>query len=122
MRERTSVVMELISSPKNVTALVQELSEYGWYCESHLAVVTKLDVLAVLKQFECKVLSADEVTAWANSIGGRTDIGFEFGADGVVEESLYWLANPGVNWPIDARLCQRVFALYERRKAKRKAT
>ena len=121
MRDRTSLVLELINKPKTVTAITQELAAYGWYCESCLAVVTKLDILAVLKQFENKELSAAEVKAWANSLGGRTDIGFEFGADGVVEESLYLLANPENNWPIDADLCQRIVALYERRKVKRYA-
>lgn len=119
MRDRTSLVLELIGNPKTVSAITQELAIYGWYCENCLAVVTKLDVLAVLKQFEQGMLSAVEIEAWANSLGGRPDIGFEFGADGVVEESLYWLANPEINWPIDASLCHRIVALYERRRTKR---
>ena|SRR5665647_2731290 len=121
MRDRTSLVLELISNPKTVAAIAEELAAYGWYCESHLAVVSKLHILAVLKRFESGGLSAAEVKAWANSLGGRTDIGFEFGADGVVEESLYWLAKPEIHGPIDADLCQRIVTLYERRKAKRYA-
>jgi len=119
MRDRTSLVLELIKNPNTVTAITEELAAYGWYCESHLAEVTKLDVLAVLRQFENGALSANEVKAWANSLGGRTDIGFEFGDDGVVEETLYWLANPEIVSPINAELCQRIVALYERRTGKR---
>lgn len=122
MRDRTSLVLELISNPKTVGAVIDELAGYGWYCEKHLAMVTKLDVLAVLKQLETGTLSAAEVRVWANSVGGRTDVGFEFGADGVVEESLYWLAKPEIHGPIDADLCQRIVALYERRKVKRHAS
>ena len=119
MRDRTALVLELISKPKNSAALISELAEYGWYCDSHLAIVSKQDVLSILKQFESDQLTAEEVSHWSNSIGGRTDIGYEFGADGVVEESLYWLANPAQNWPIDSNLCQRIVALYERRKVRR---
>lgn len=122
MRDRASLVLELIRNPKTAPALTQELAAYGWYCEEDLAVVTKLDVLAVLKQFEKGLLSADEVRVWANSLGGRTDVSFEFGADGVVEESLYWLANPDTNWPIDAYLCHRIVAFYERRGTKRNSS
>jgi hypothetical protein len=122
MRDRTSLVLELIHQPKMAPELTQELSAYGWYCEEDLAVVTKLDVLDVLKQFEKGLLSAEEVKVWANSLGGRTDLSYEFGADGVVEESLYWLANPELNWPIDAYLCHRIVALYERRSSKRNAS
>lgn len=119
MRDRTSLVIELIKTPKTVTAITQELAAHGWYCEKHLALVTKLDVLAVMKQFESGVLSAEEIKVWANSVGGRTDVGFEFGADGVVEESLFWLAKPEIHGAINAELCQRIIALYERRKVKR---
>lgn len=119
MRDRTALVLELISNPKIAEATTHELAEYGWYCEKHLALISKLDVLAVLKRFEAGILNAEEVKAWANSVGGRTDIGFEFGADGVVEESLYWLAKPELHGPIDVNLCQRIVALYERRGAKR---
>jgi hypothetical protein len=119
MRDRTVLVLELISKPKMVDVISQELAEYSWHSESHLAVVTKLHVLDVLKQFENALLSAPEVRAWANSICGRADIGFEFGADGVVEETLCWLAHPEVKGPIDSALCLHIVALYERRGAKR---
>lgn len=121
MRDRTSLVLELISNPKTVATIIHELAVYGWYCENPLAMVTKRDVLAVLKQFESGILSVAEVRAWANAVGGRTDVGYEFGTDGVVEESLYWLAKPEINWPIDAALCERIVVLYERRKVKRHA-
>ena len=119
MRDRKVLVQELINNPKTINTVLQELSEYGWYCEKPLAVLTKFDVLAVLKRFECAAFSAAEVEAWANSVGGRTDIELEFGADGVVEESLYWLAHPEINWLVNTALCERIVALYERRMAKR---
>ena len=119
MRDRATLVLELIGNPKNVNSVLSELTEYGWYCEEHLAQVSKTNVLAVLKQFEAGTLTGEEVTAWANSVGGRTDIGFEFGADGAVEESLFWLAHPDISGPVAVALCRKIVALYERRSAKR---
>lgn len=119
MRDRTALVLELINQPKAVEALLQELADHGWYCEKHLAIISKQDVLAVLKQFENGLLSAQEICVWANAVGGRTDLGFEFGADGVVEESLYWLAHPETSGSLDADLCKRIVGHYERRKTKR---
>jgi len=119
MRDRSVLVLELIRNPQLVTDISEELAEYSWYCEEHLAIVSKQDVLDVLKKLENGVLTAVEVVRWANSVGGRTDIGFEFGADGVVEESLYWLANPEINGKIDGDMCHRIVALYERRGTKR---
>jgi hypothetical protein len=119
MRDRTLLVLELISNPKSAAATSDELAAHGHYCEKQLAIVTKRDVLAVLRQFEGAALSAAEVHAWANSLCGRADIGFEFGADGVVEETLCWLAHLEVMGPINSALCQHIIALYERRGSKR---
>ncbi len=119
MRDRTTLVLELIKNPKTVSAVLQELAEHGWYCEEYLAIISKQDVLDVLKQFLKADITVAEITSWANAIGGRTDIGFEFGADGVVEESLYRLAHPESNGPINKGLCERIVALYERRTVKR---
>lgn len=119
MRERAELVLELIRNPKAVQPVLQELAEYGWYCEKPLATLCKSDVLAVLKQFQHNMLGMADVLNWANSIGGRTDIAYEFGPDGVVEESLYWLAHPEVCGPVDMELCKRIVKLYERRKVKR---
>lgn len=119
MRDRTILVMELISNPKTVEPVLQELTEHGWYCEEYLAMISKQDVLDILKQFQSAVFTAAEVCNWANAIGGRTDIGYEFGPDGVVEESLYWLAHPETHGPINKTLYERIVALYERRKVKR---
>ncbi len=119
MRDRTSLVLELIKNPKTVKTVLKELAEHGWYCEEHLAVITKRDVLDVLKQYLGAAYTVAEITSWANAIGGRTDVGFEFGADGVVEESLYWLAHPELNGVVNKGLCERIVALYERRTVKR---
>jgi len=119
MRDRTLLVVELISNPKTVAAINGELAAYDRHCDQHLAEITKRDVLAVIKQFKNAALSPLEVETWANSICGRMDIAYEFGPDGVVEETLCWLAHPEVKGPIDAALCQKIVALYERRKVKR---
>lgn len=119
MRDRTSLVVELIKNPKTVNAVLPELNEHGWFCEEHLACVTKQDVLDVLKQFLNASYTVSEIINWANAIGGRTDIGYEFGPDGVVEESLYWLAHPESHGPINKGFYERIVALYERRSVRR---
>lgn len=119
MRDRTSLLLELIKNPQTVDLVLAELSEHGWFCEEHLAIVTKQDVLDIFKQFLNDNFTVAEITNWANAIGGRPDVGFEFGPDGVVEESLYWLAHPEINLPLDRVLYEKIVSLYERRKARR---
>ncbi len=72
MRDRTTLVLELIKNSKTISAVLQELAEHGWYCEGHLAIISKQDVLDVLKQFLNADITVAEITSWANAIGGRT--------------------------------------------------
>lgn len=119
MRDRTILVLELIRNPKTAMEIVQELAAHGHACEKHLAEVGKVDVLAVLKQFEHGVLSASEVETWASCLLDRMDVAFEFGEEGVVDEAVFWLANPALHWPIDTEIHQRIVTLFERRRVKR---
>jgi hypothetical protein len=119
MRDRKAMLLELIQNPKQAGQITLELAGYGWECEKHLAEVAKVHVLAVLKQFDQGMLSAAEVEAWALSLEGRKDVSFEFGAEGVVEEAIFCLANPSIYWPIDEGTHLRIVSLFERRKARR---
>jgi hypothetical protein len=119
MRDRTFLVLELIRNPKTATDIVQELACHGHECEQHLAEVSKLDVLATLKQFDHGRLSALEVETWARCLLDRLDVAFEFGEEGVVDEAVFWLANPALHWPIDKEIHHRIATLFERRSAKR---
>lgn len=121
MRDRNFLVSELIRNPKSATEIVHELAAHGYECEKHLAEVCKADVLAVLKQFEHGSLSAAEVENWAKCLLDRMDVAFEFGEEGVVDEAVFWLANPALHWPIDGEMHQRIVTLFERRVVKRDA-
>lgn len=119
MRDRTFLLLELIRNPKKAMCIVQELAVHGHECEQHLAEVSKTDVLAVLKQFDQGGLSAAEVENWARCLLNRLDVAFEFGEEGVVDEAVFWLANPALHWPIDEEIHQRVVTLFERRRVRR---
>ena len=119
MRDRTLLVTELIHNPEKTIEIVQELLAHGHACEKHLAEVCKVDVLTAIKRFDRGSLTATQVETWANCLQGRMDVGFEFGEEGVVNEAVFWLANPALHWPIDGEMHQRIVILFERRKVRR---
>lgn len=108
MTSRTDLVSELVKNPKISGQALQALKAYGWDSDEPLVTVQKRDVLAVLAEFRAGRLSAEEVQSWANRIEGRDDIEYEHGLEGVVNEAVFWLANPFINYPIDAVLCNRI--------------
>lgn len=119
MRDRTFLVLELIHNPLPDPGIIQELAEFGWDCDAHLAIISRADFLAVLRQFENGTLSASNLERWATRLVGRKDVSFEFGEEGVVEEALFWLANKDIYGSVDSHLCRRIEAMFERRSSNR---
>ena len=119
MRDRAFLVSELIANPLPDPLVIEELACYSHTCERPLSQVTKSHVFAVLNSMEKGSLNASDVSAWASRLEGREDLAFEFGEEGVVREVIFWLANPDINWPVDACLRRRIEALFERRKTPR---
>jgi hypothetical protein len=112
MRTRAELVAELVRNPLPAQDVLEGLRGYGWDSDVELVLVSKVDVFRILALFRYGDLDALYVQAWANRIEGREDVGYEGGAEGVVKEAIFWLANPCLNWPIDAALCARIERLF----------
>jgi len=108
MSSRTDLVSELVRNPKISEQAIQALKAFGWDCDETLVTVKKKDVLSVLADFSAGRLTEDEVQSWASRIESRDDVDYEHGPEGVVNEAVFWLANPGINYPINAALCDRI--------------
>ena len=115
MRNRTSLLLELIHNPVPVSDIIQELNEYPVTCGEKLATISRDDFLAILKLFEDGNLKASQLEEWATRIEARRDIGFEFGEQGVVEEALFCLAHRDIYGSIDSEHCRRIKSMFERR-------
>lgn len=119
MRDRTVLVLELIRNPRPDVLVIQELETYGLESDAPLAMVSRGDFIAVLRQFEGGALSAPELKAWANRLLGRRDIEFEFGQEGAVVEALFWLAYEDMEEWVDKQLCKHIESMLERRRRPR---
>ena len=115
MRNRTSLLLELIHNPLPDPDIIQELAEYPMSCDHQLATVSSSDLLTILRQFNDGQLNASQLEEWAARIEARRDIGFEFGAEGVVEEALFRLAHRNIYGSMDSEQCRHIQFMFERR-------
>ena len=113
MRSRTELVKAIIADPTPSADILSELRAYGWDCDAELVQLTQADILNVLESFLSGEISAGEVRGWASRLERRDDVGCEGGGDGVVNEALFWLANPEINYPIDNALHQRIQNMFK---------
>jgi hypothetical protein len=112
MRSRVSLLAEIVGNPLPNSVTLSILKEYGWDCDSELVIVLMADVLAILSAFRAGKINSEQVCDWANRLEGRDDIGYQFGSRGVVNDAIFWLANPHINYLIDDNLCKRIETLF----------
>jgi hypothetical protein len=114
MKSRVSLLAEIVGNPLPNSATLRTLKEYGWDCDSELVIVSMTDVLAILSIFRAGKINSEQVYDWANRLEGRDDIGYQFGFKGVVNDAIFWLANPHINDPIDEKLCKRIETIFSK--------
>lgn len=119
MRDRTVLVLEIIHNPCPERPVLEELAEYGHHCDAPLAMLSRADMITVLRRFEEQALKADDLKAWAIRLLGRRDVEFEFGPEGALEEALFWIAYEEIAEWENRRLCQHIESMLERRRQPR---
>jgi hypothetical protein len=97
MQERSELVARLVRSGPLSQADLARLSSFGWDSDEELVVLTRSDANAILKRHLRGELSADALVEWANQIECREDIGFEAGAQKVLADLIFELANPDLH-------------------------
>lgn len=113
MRSRTELVEALIEYREPIAPLMQELRTYGWDSDEDLATLSPEHVISVLNRFQSSSISASEVQEWANAIERREDIALNPRHNDTLDEMVFWLANPAINFPITTELASRVISNLE---------
>lgn len=93
-----------------------ELRAFGWDCESVLVILDTKDITHVLTLFSSGKISDIDVREWANFIERREDIELDRGDEKELNEVIFWLANPEINYDIDDELVIRIDELLIHRK------
>lgn len=108
MKSREQLVLALIEFREATPDLMKELRSFGWDSENELATLTPQHIINVLNQFISGEISNGQVRYWANAIEQRDDIGLLETHKKTLDEMVFWLANPAINYPIKNELAGRV--------------
>jgi hypothetical protein len=92
---RTQVLEALLRLERSPAELARDLSAFGWDWDSTpLVVLTREGALGVLRAAIDGRIPLAHVEPWADLIEGREDIGLEGGAEDVLTQVVFELANP----------------------------
>ena len=108
MIDRSTLIKEIAQIGTNYCKYKKEILKYPWDCENELYLLTKADVLSVFSRFLSGELTSDDFESWANFLEYRDDLGFEVEHENELSEIVFLLANPVINYSIDAELIHRL--------------
>jgi hypothetical protein len=113
VRTRTELVRALVEHTESISSLMEELRTYGWDSEEDLVTLKPEHITRVLSKYQSCELSASEVIEWANAIDRREDIGLQASHKNTLDEMVFWLANPDINFGITNELASLVISNLE---------
>lgn len=95
--DRTSALLELIAYRLPLDTALEDLQCYGWDSDFNLVTLGVDEVIGVLDRYLSGVLTAEDVTRWANLVEGRDDIALAAAHQEALGMVIFSLANPEIN-------------------------
>ncbi|WP_444898115.1 hypothetical protein [Microbulbifer sp. SSSA005] len=108
MESRKILVTKLVEYKAPIDDILRDLKSYGWDSEIDLVTLKPSHLENVLERFISGELSDQKVREWANAIEHREDIGLLSEYKDTLDEMIFWLANPAINYPITKGLANHV--------------
>lgn len=100
MRDRKPVIEALLTCPADLGSLQEDLAALPWDSDAPVAILRCAHVVSVLERYLAGNRASEDVSAWAECIEGRDDIGHEPAMDEVMLEIIHELANPLLTQPL----------------------
>jgi hypothetical protein len=92
--ERAELLRGLIEGRLAPAEAEAQLAAFPWDCDEPLVRLTPEAVAAILKRYMAGALDAADVTAWADALEVRDDVGFEADWEDEGPDVIFQLANP----------------------------
>lgn len=108
MKRRADLIEEIAKYKSDITNAKNEIQKYPWDCENELYTLTRSDLLNIFERYLNNEITNDELFSWASFLECRDDLKYEEEAEAIIDKTIFWLANPEINYPINKQLIARL--------------
>ncbi len=105
MRPRLEILKDIVGFNGGLSTLQNEILQYPWDMAEPLLIISKKDILAILKRFIEKKITAADLEEWANMIEFRDDLDFD---EERSQDAIFTLANPDLDGKITEDSVKRI--------------
>lgn len=98
---RKSVLLDLLNLSRDLESIKSDLKKFSWDSKE-IVVLQGVHLKNVLGKFLIGNVTNQEISAWADLVEGRDDIGYEVSYEKLIKEIIFNLANPEINYPLNS--------------------
>jgi len=108
MKIRSKLIKEIAQYGPSYNQAKIDIQKYPLDSDQDLYLLTREDVIDIFERYVDGKLTSDQIVDWANFLEGREDCGYEPSAENLLNEIIFLLANPDINYPVNAELINRL--------------
>jgi hypothetical protein len=98
--DRVQALLDLVEHRVPARAAARALQAFPWD-EEELVELTPGHVLRVLTEYQQARIDEEELSAWADAVEGRDDVGRASGRESLLNDALFEMSSPELFGPLD---------------------
>ncbi len=100
MKTRQEYLNALVNFDQPLSTILPILKTFPWDSSEAIITLKKEHLIDILDRYLNNALSATDLENWADAIECREDIAYETDYEAIINDIIFYLANPTLNDPI----------------------
>lgn len=103
MKTRQEYLNTLVNFDQPLSTILLILNTFSWDSSEATITLKKEHLLQILDRYLDNALTATDLENWADAIECREDIAYETDYEDIINDIIFYLANPTLNEPISPK-------------------
>ncbi len=103
MKTRQEYLNALVNFDQPLSTILPILKTFPWDSSEAIITQKKEHLLQILDRYLDNALTATDLENWADAIECREDIAYETDYEDIINDIIFYLANPTLNEPISPK-------------------
>lgn len=117
MKTRQEYLNALVNFDQPLSTILPILKTFPWDSSEAIITLKKEHLLQILDRYLHNALSATDLENWADAIECREDIAYETDYEAIINDIIFYLANPTLNDPISPKMIEQYISQFSHLKS-----
>ena len=117
MKTRQEYLNALVNFDQPLSTILPILKTFPWDSSEAIITLKKEHLIDILDRYLNNALSATDLENWADAIECREDIAYETDYEAIINDIIFYLANPTLNDPLSPKTIEQYISQFSHLKS-----